>query len=93
MLQKFVVIDPAGTLEKALERNLLNVNMIVHCLCWTSLLVKSSDVHPIPIKPVFRGVGSVPAGSAQCNNEVNLGYQDLPSGFFASTVRPPIMPL
>ena len=43
----------------------------VRYLCWTSHLVKSSMTHPIPIKPAFQGVGSVPGGSAQCNCKVN----------------------
>jgi len=34
------------------------------CLCWTSLLVKSSFIHAMSIKPAFQGVGSVPGGSA-----------------------------
>jgi len=33
-------------------------------VCWTSLLVNSTVTHPIPRKPVFQGVGSVPAGAA-----------------------------
>ncbi len=37
---------------------------------WTTLLVKSLVIHEIPMKPAFQGVGSVPGGSAQCNNEV-----------------------
>ena len=69
MLQKNAMADPAETLEKALERNLLNVEHDRPLPLLTSLLVKSSVSHPNPIKPAFQGVGSVPAGSAQCNDK------------------------
>jgi len=63
MLQKITMTDPAGTLEKALERNLLKVEHGHRYLCWTSLLVKSTVTHPISMKPAFQGVGSVPGGA------------------------------
>jgi hypothetical protein len=46
--------DLAGTLEKALERNPAHGGI----------------THPNPTKPAFQGVGSVPGGSAQYNDEV-----------------------
>jgi len=65
----------AGHFPKALERNLLNVkhdySLSRLWRDWTSPLVKSSVTHPNTIKPAFQGVGSVPGGSAQCNDEVN----------------------
>jgi hypothetical protein len=67
-----------GHFQKALERNFLNVKH--ECPLprlwrdWTSLLVKSSVTHLNPIKPAFQGVGSVPGGSAQCNDEVKTGF-------------------
>ena len=70
--------DPAGTLEKVLERNLLNVEhdrpLSRLWRDWTSLLVKSTLAHPISTKPAFQGVGSVPGGSVQCNHVVNIGF-------------------
>jgi len=62
--------DPAGTLEKALERNLL-LSTTIRYLCRTSLLVKSTVTHPISTKPAFQGVRSVSGGAVQCNDEVN----------------------
>ena len=69
--------DPAGTLEKALERNLLNVEhdrpLSRLRRDWTSLLVKSTVAHPISTKPAFQGVGSVPGGVVQCTDEIYKG--------------------
>jgi hypothetical protein len=76
--------DPAGTLKKALERNLLNVKhdypLSRLWRDWTSLLVKFSVTHPNPIKPAFQVVGSVPGGSAQSNDEVKYQVKALNLG-------------
>jgi len=62
--------DPAGTLEKALERNHWKFSTAIHSFYSTSPLVESTVRLPISTKPAFQGVGSVLAGSAECNDEV-----------------------
>jgi len=66
------VIDPAGTLEKALERNLLNVKherpLPLLVLTLGELLVDLSNSR----RPAFQGVGSDLAGAIQCNDEGKL---------------------
>ena len=64
--------DPAGTLEKALERNLFNFR---HDRRWPLLELTLGEVLDDPSdsnktripRPCSRG--SVPGGSAQCNYE------------------------
>ena len=72
------ITDPARTLEKALERNLLNVE---HDRL-LSLLDLTLEVHSCPSNLNETGIprrclpagrqGSVPGGSVQCNDEVEL---------------------
>ena len=73
MLQKIAMTDPAGTLEKALERNLLKVE---HDRPLPLLDLTFGEVHGYPsnlnpaVGGTFQGVGSVLGGAVQCNDEV-----------------------
>ena len=64
MLQKIAMTDSAGTLEKALERDLLNVKhgrpLPLRDFNWGRILRYPYNLN----KPAFQGVGSVSGGSA-----------------------------
>ena len=67
MLEKIAPTDPTGTLEKALERSLLNVDHNRPLPLLGLTLGEVPETHLIRIKPAFQGVGSVPGGSGECD--------------------------
>jgi len=99
MLQKIAITDSTGTLEKALERNLLKVKHdrpMVPPAAGLDLTLGEVLGHPSHSNPApggtFQGVGSVSGGSAQCNDEENIPYRYHTFTFFSMVGTPCITP-